>query len=47
VRDGTWIATDNPLVILGDRAAGILEVRVMMLGNLADGGFRLDRKSVV
>jgi len=41
VREGEWLKTDNPLVIVGDRAAGMLTVQVMFLGLLADGGFRL------
>ncbi len=41
VREEDWVTTDNPLVIVGDRAVGVLEVNIMMLGALADGGFRL------
>ncbi|UHD15073.1 hypothetical protein [Thiocapsa bogorovii] len=41
VREDDWKTTDNPLVVVGDRAAGVLTVRVMFLGPLADGGFRL------
>jgi hypothetical protein len=41
IQEGEWQRTDNPLVIVGDRSAGLLEVRVMFLGTPADGGFRL------
>src|SRR5262245_19687086 len=41
VREGDWVATDNPLLIVGDRAAGVLNVKVMILGALSDGGFRM------
>ncbi len=41
VREGEWVATDNPLLIVGDRAAGVLTVQVMVLGALSDGGFRM------
>lgn len=41
VREGQWVTTDDPLLIVGDRAAGVLTVRVMILGALADGGFRM------
>lgn len=36
-----WVKTDNPLVIVGDRAAGLLAVEVAFLGPLAEGDFRL------
>lgn len=41
VREGDWTTTDDPLLIVGDRAAGVLTVKVMILGALADGGFRM------
>ncbi len=41
VREGEWITTDNPMLIVGDRAAGVLAVKVMILGALADGDFRM------
>ena len=41
MREDDWVTTDNPLVIVGDRAAGVLAVQVMFLGPLSDGGFRL------
>lgn len=41
VREGDWVATDNPLLVVGDKATGILSVQVVMLGTPADGGFRL------
>lgn len=41
IKEGEWQKTDNPLVIVGDRTAGLLEVQVMCLGTPADGGFRL------
>lgn len=41
VRDGQWQTTDNPLLIVGDRAAGILSVQVMFLSTLEQGGFKL------
>ena len=36
IQEGGWVTTDNPLLILGDRAAGVLTVRVMLLGTLAE-----------
>ena len=41
VREGQWVTTDDPLLIVGDRAAGVLTVKVMILGALSDGGFRM------
>lgn len=41
VREGDWTTTDNPLLVVGDRAAGVLVVKVMVLGALSDGGFRM------
>jgi hypothetical protein len=41
VREGAWVTTDDPLLIVGDRAAGVLTVKVMILGALSDGGFRM------
>jgi len=41
MREDDWVTTDNPLVIVGDRAAGVLAVQVMFLSPLSDGGFRL------
>jgi hypothetical protein len=41
IQEGEWQKTDNPLVIVGDRSAGLLEIKVMFLGTPADGGFRL------
>lgn len=41
MREGEWITTDNPMLIVGDRAAGVLAVKVMILGALADGDFRM------
>jgi hypothetical protein len=41
VIENDWVTTDNPLVIVGDVAAGVLSVEVMFLGPLADGGQRL------
>jgi len=43
IREEDWKTTDNPLLIVGDRAAGVLQVRAVMLGAPADGGFRLAR----
>ena len=41
IQEGGWVTTDNPLLILGDRAAGVLTVRVMLLGTLADAATRM------
>ena len=41
VAEGKWVETDDPLLIVGDRAAGVLTVKVMMLGALADAGMRM------
>ena len=41
VVEGTWATTDNPLLIVGDRASGVLTVRAMLLGTLADAGMRM------
>lgn len=41
VQEGSWKATDNPLVLVGDRSPGVLEVRAMLLGPLEEGSFRL------
>lgn len=41
VKEGNWITTDDPFLIVGDRAAGVLTVRVMMLDALADAGMRM------
>jgi hypothetical protein len=43
VREGDWVTTDNPLLIVGDRAEGILDVQVMMLGSLEEAGMKLAR----
>lgn len=40
-REGPWVETDNPLLVVGDRAPGVLVVKVMVMGTLTDGGFRL------
>jgi hypothetical protein len=40
--EGTWATTDNPLLIVGDRGVvDVLEVKVMVLGALADAGMRM------
>jgi hypothetical protein len=41
VQEGQWVTTDNPLLIVGDRPAGVLIVKVMMLGALAEAGMRM------
>ena len=41
VAEGTWVTTDNPLLVVGDRAAGVLTVKVVMIGSLAEAGFRM------
>jgi hypothetical protein len=41
VVEGNWVETDDPLLIVGDRAAGVLTVKVMMLGALADADMRM------
>jgi hypothetical protein len=41
IQEGSWVTTDNPLLILGDRAAGVLTVRVMLLGTLAEAATRI------
>jgi hypothetical protein len=38
--EGEWTTTKNPLVVVGDRAAGVLNVKVMLLGTLAEAGMR-------
>jgi hypothetical protein len=39
--EGEWATTSNPLLIVGDRALGVLTVRVLVLGSLADVGIRM------
>jgi hypothetical protein len=41
VVEDDWVTTDNPLLVVGDRASGVLTVKVMILGALADAGFRM------
>ena len=41
MRESDWTVTDNPLLVVGDRAAGVLTVQVVLLGTLADAGLRL------
>jgi len=41
IQEGAWVTTDNPLLIVGDRAAGVLTVRVMLLGTLAEAATRM------
>lgn len=41
VAEGNWLTTDNPLVIVGDRAAGVLTVKAVLLGTLAEAGMRM------
>jgi hypothetical protein len=41
IQEGAWVTTDNPLLIVGDRAIGVLSVRVMLLGTLAEAGMRM------
>jgi hypothetical protein len=41
VLEGDWLTTDNPLLIVGDRAPGVLTVKAVILGALADAGFRM------
>jgi len=39
--EGNWVTTENPLLVVGDRAPGVLTVKAMVLGALSDGGFRM------
>jgi hypothetical protein len=39
--EGDWTTTDNPLLIVGDRAIGVLTVKAMVLGTLAEAGMRM------
>lgn len=41
VQEGGWVTTDNPLLVVGDKAVGVLSVRVMLLGTLAEAGMRM------
>ncbi|MDR4492910.1 MAG: hypothetical protein AB7U75_22660 [Hyphomicrobiaceae bacterium] len=41
IAEEPWKATDNPLLIVGDRIAGVLVVQVLFLSPPAEGGFRL------
>jgi hypothetical protein len=41
IQEGQWVTTDNPLLIVGDKAIGVLAVRVMVLGTLAEAGIRM------
>ena len=41
IQEGQWVTTDNPLLIVGDKASGVLSVRVMVLGTLAEAGVRM------
>jgi hypothetical protein len=41
VAEGNWVETDDPFLIVGDRAAGVLTIKVMLLGALADAGMRM------
>jgi len=41
VQEGDWVNTDNPLLIVGDKAIGVLAVKVMVLGTLAEAGMRM------
>lgn len=41
IAESEWVTTDNPLLVVGDRAPGVLTVKAVMLGSLADAGFRM------
>lgn len=41
VHEDPWKATDNPLLVVGDRAVGVLQVQVVLLGSLEEAGMRL------
>jgi hypothetical protein len=41
IQEGSWITTDNPLLIVGDRAVSVLTVKVMLIGTLAEAGMRM------
>jgi hypothetical protein len=41
IQEGQWVTTQNPLLIVGDKAMGVLAVRVMVLGTLAEAGVRM------
>lgn len=47
VREQPWLTTQNPLVVLGDKAAGMLAVSVLLGASPASAGYRLAKLKLV
>ena len=47
VKESDWQTTDNPLLVLGDKAAGILSVTVLFGTSFVDAGIKLARVKLV